>query len=307
MHSLADIGRPAACSATSPATRWTRASTRPSAGTSRTCRSLRIAQAEAHSVEHVGTLARGDLRRRARPGESELARRADSRRRARRRRPGLPCPAARRRRRASAWSRPRRGSAAGRRAAPRRPGCRPPSRVRIAATSSAARRRSLAVAVASRHRASRRPRPRRRRRPPRRCRPAEWVTACRRDTAARMACRIVVPPVVTSPLSPCQSIVQPPHWLPMSSALLPATWMRASAFASGSTSPSFFSSTSDLRTASRATARCSAEPNAACRLSVGQVRPVLVQQAHRGLDAQDARARRRRSATSAPGLRSRAP
>ena len=31
---------------------------------------------------------------------------------------------------------------------------------------------------------------------------------------------------VMLPLLPCQSMVQPPHWLPMSSALLPATWMR---------------------------------------------------------------------------------
>jgi hypothetical protein len=46
----------------------------------------------------------------------------------------------------------------------------------------------------------------------------------------------------------------------MSSALLPATKIFPPALASGSRPPSFFSSTCDLRTASRARARCAALP-----------------------------------------------
>ena len=34
---------------------------------------------------------------------------------------------------------------------------------------------------------------------------------------------VVVPPVVFSPLFPWKLMVQPPHWFPISSALLPAT------------------------------------------------------------------------------------
>ncbi len=70
----------------------------------------------------------------------------------------------------------------------------------------------------------------------------------------------MVVPVVIAPDEPCQVMVQPPLWLPMSSALLPATKIFPPAFASGSRLPSFFSSTCDLRTASRATARCAALP-----------------------------------------------
>ncbi|WP_413894708.1 hypothetical protein [Pantoea ananatis] len=56
---------------------------------------------------------------------------------------------------------------------------------------------------------------------------------------------------------PCQFSVQPPACLPTSLAPSPAT----SCFGdSGSTPPWFFSSTSDSRTACRATARCAGAP-----------------------------------------------
>ena len=65
--------------------------------------------------------------------------------------------------------------------------------------------------------------------------------------------------------SPCHCTVQPPACIGMSSAPRPATWMRFSVFWSGNARLSFFSSTSDSRTARRATARCSAEPKLAAR------------------------------------------
>ncbi len=73
-----------------------------------------------------------------------------------------------------------------------------------------------------------------------------------------MPSRTVVPSVM-SPEEPCQVTVQPPLWLPRSSALDPATytfWF----FLSGRTPPSFLSRTCDAAAASRATARCFAEP-----------------------------------------------
>src|SRR5438046_5330027 len=85
------------------------------------------------------------------------------------------------------------------------------------------------------------------------------VTVVPGDTAARMPCRTVVP-VVVAPDEPCHEIVQPPLWLPMSSALLPATKIFGAVLGSGSTPDLFFSSTWDLRTASRATARWAALP-----------------------------------------------
>jgi hypothetical protein len=48
------------------------------------------------------------------------------------------------------------------------------------------------------------------------------VTRPRAPTAARMASRIVVPGI-TFVEPPCHVSVQPPAWLPMLSALLPAT------------------------------------------------------------------------------------
>ena len=77
---------------------------------------------------------------------------------------------------------------------------------------------------------------------------------------------MVVPPVVTLPLIPCQVTVQPPHWLPMLSAVLPPSAMPATDFDSGNTPPSFFSTTTDAATACRATARCAAEPIRAVRV-----------------------------------------
>jgi len=57
---------------------------------------------------------------------------------------------------------------------------------------------------------------------------------------------------------PCHVNAQPPVWLAMLSAALPTTRMRLFV-ASGSAGPSFFSSTSDSRTARRASSRsCSA-------------------------------------------------
>ncbi len=88
---------------------------------------------------------------------------------------------------------------------------------------------------------------------------------------------MVVPPVVTSPLLPCHSMVQPPHWLPMSSALLPATWMCRAVFFRGSARRLFFSSTSDARTHSRAACRCAAEPNVSWSLrSASCERPLSI-------------------------------
>ncbi|KAG1079656.1 hypothetical protein G6F40_016214 [Rhizopus arrhizus] len=54
---------------------------------------------------------------------------------------------------------------------------------------------------------------------------------------------------------PCQVSDQPPDWSPMLSAPLPTTSTRAS-LRNGSAWPSFFSSTSDSRTARRASSRC---------------------------------------------------
>ena len=42
-------------------------------------------------------------------------------------------------------------------------------------------------------------------------------------SAARIPCRIVVAPLVVLPDPPCHVIVQPPAWLPTSSAFEPAT------------------------------------------------------------------------------------
>ena len=66
-------------------------------------------------------------------------------------------------------------------------------------------------------------------------------------------------PGVMSPEPPCQEMVQPPDWLPRSSALEPATYTLVSA-ARGSRSSAFLSSTCDFAAASRATARCAADP-----------------------------------------------
>ena len=52
-------------------------------------------------------------------------------------------------------------------------------------------------------------------------------------TAWRTAARIVVPPRVTSPVLPCQAIVQPPHWMPRSLAAGPATTSLLICFESG--------------------------------------------------------------------------
>ena len=63
-----------------------------------------------------------------------------------------------------------------------------------------------------------------------------------------IADRTLVAPGMTSPVAPCQVMVQPPHWLPVFSALLPAS-ATVAVFASGSTLSSFFSTTSDFCTA----------------------------------------------------------
>ena len=93
------------------------------------------------------------------------------------------------------------------------------------------------------------------------------------------------------PLLPCQSMVQPPHWLPISSALLPATWMRGAFFESGSAFASFLSSTSDSRTACArhgAVLRRAEASSASCGRPTGRS---VVHHAHGELDAQDARHR----------------
>ncbi len=69
----------------------------------------------------------------------------------------------------------------------------------------------------------------------------------------------MVVPAVVFPEEPCQLMVQPPAWLPMSSALDPATYTFWFGLR-GRTAPSFFSRTCDLAAASRATARWAAEP-----------------------------------------------
>ncbi|WVZ60557.1 hypothetical protein U9M48_010563 [Paspalum notatum var. saurae] len=67
------------------------------------------------------------------------------------------------------------------------------------------------------------------------------------------------PMVLLLPLSPCQVMVQPPHWLPKLSAWLPATRILPAFFGSGSNGADedlpFFSSTRDFLTASRARSR----------------------------------------------------
>ena len=69
-----------------------------------------------------------------------------------------------------------------------------------------------------------------------------------------------MPGVIVAAARPASEMVQPPLWLPMSSALLPATKILPPVLASGSTLPAFFSSTCDSRTACRASARCAALP-----------------------------------------------
>ena len=108
--------------------------------------------------------------------------------------------------------------------------------------------------------ASRRSRRRRRRRRRRRCRPSSSVTFVlpagellhrrenRRARGRRAA--LALPGDGPAAASGCRC-------RPRSA---PATWMPAERARSGSALPSFFSSTSDSRTAWRATARCAAEP-----------------------------------------------
>ena len=63
---------------------------------------------------------------------------------------------------------------------------------------------------------------------------------------------------------PCQLIVQPPDWRPMSSAPAPASRYRPSGF-KGSNLLSFLSNTRDRRTASRASSRCASAPIASAK------------------------------------------
>nr|ACR34731.1 unknown [Zea mays]ACR35920.1 unknown [Zea mays]ACR36917.1 unknown [Zea mays] len=92
------------------------------------------------------------------------------------------------------------------------------------------------------------------------------------STAAFTASRTVVPTVVR-PVSPCHSIVHPPHWYPRLSAWLPATRILAAFLGRGSSGASpglpFLRSTSDLRTASRARSLCSCFPSWSARLGSG--------------------------------------
>src|SRR5262245_62126924 len=67
-------------------------------------------------------------------------------------------------------------------------------------------------------------------------------------------------PDVGVPELPCQLIVQPPDWLPMLSALLPATKILLLSRASGRTLLAFFRMTWDCATAWRASAQCAALP-----------------------------------------------
>src|SRR3546814_20882305 len=71
--------------------------------------------------------------------------------------------------------------------------------------------------------------------------------------------------------SPCQDRVQPPDCCEILSAALPATRICAELFTGKA--PLFFSRTSDLRTASRAKARCAGEPITSMRLSNGRAGP----------------------------------
>ena len=99
-----------------------------------------------------------------------------------------------------------------------------------------------------------------------------------------MPSRMVVPGVM-APVLPCHSIVQPPHWMPMSSAASPATKISGASFFSGKAALSFLSSTSDLRTASRASARCASEPTWPSALGPGHR---MLEQAQLELHRQDA-------------------
>ena len=71
----------------------------------------------------------------------------------------------------------------------------------------------------------------------------------------------MVVPGVVGPGEPCQVIVQPPDWRPMSSAPDPAR--STSPDGRGSTPGAVFSSTADLPAASRASALCASEPSSA--------------------------------------------
>ena len=77
-------------------------------------------------------------------------------------------------------------------------------------------------------------------------------------------------PFVVLPAEPCQPIVHPPHWSPMSLAWAPTTRILLAFLAKGSMffTPNFafFRRTSDFRTASRAISLC------ACNYSKGTIR-----------------------------------
>ena len=62
---------------------------------------------------------------------------------------------------------------------------------------------------------------------------AEYVTVVPAETAPLIAASSVVPPGVTLPLRPCQSIVQPPHCIPKSSAASPTTTRSFNCFDNG--------------------------------------------------------------------------
>ena len=71
----------------------------------------------------------------------------------------------------------------------------------------------------------------------------------------------MVVPGVVGPVEPCHVIVQPPDWVPMSSAPEPASSTSPSPVASGSRPAVVLSSTADFPTASRASVRSWSEPS----------------------------------------------
>mmetsp|Transcript_15120 Transcript_15120/g.44136 ORF Transcript_15120/g.44136 Transcript_15120/m.44136 type:complete len:213 (+) Transcript_15120:394-1032(+) len=85
-----------------------------------------------------------------------------------------------------------------------------------------------------------------------------WSQATVRPRA-RSAARMVVPLVSLLPVKPWCSMDHPPHCMPKSSAPDPTSSTRQP-FWRGRAPPLFLSSTSDLRAASRASARCSWQP-----------------------------------------------
>ena len=120
-------------------------------------------------------------------------------------------------------------------------------------------------------------------------RPAD---AAHRSTRHSGNCALVSP-------VPCQVSVQPPYCLANVVGAVARDQHALAARAAAAASPSFLSSTSDSRTAWRATARCSGAPSSSNRPASGRVRGLrLLRTVPRAASRAGCAARRRRAAPS---------